>query len=1157
MIASRLVKLFYLIVLVLNGGVSWGQSSLKFEHYGVEDGLVQSSANAMLQDHEDLLWVGTFGGLSSFDGYDFRSFQHVPQDSTTISENVVWDLLLDVDKKLWAGTKSGLSRLNRKTNTFDNFYILNPWLGKGTLAIKALLETRNGKLLVGTEGKGVYEFIPKTSEFKALNALPDDLKVSDMAEDSRGRVYLTTENKGLFVIKENGQVISFQDKGWLPEMALWTIFIDKKDQLWIGTDTKGVIVGKEDGDHFRIRDNLLSKGSCKVQAITQGADGLIWIGTGTQGVGIYNAETGDMRRFSEEPGKISALHDNNVTHITVGSNNNIFIGFYLNGFDKVTDVPFSNFRHNPRDNTSLSDDQVFTIYNDHSDQLWFGTFGGGLNQMLDYENGKFRHYRHNPDDPQTISHDWVRTIFEDSQGNFWVGTWGGGLNQLNREDGTFTRYDDYRDEHGETFSLNIITSIYEDDQRRLWLGTYGAGIDIFSLDDGSISHIKHDGNDSNSLSDDHITSFFQLDRKMYIGTYGGGLNEFDLMDSTFTRYIPEQANLQSISDYKVLNIFDEQQAPYMWVTTLGGGLNQFFPKQGTFVAYTMKDGLSDNHVLGLLRAPNGSYWISTNNGLNHFDPQKKVFRTYFQSDGLSGIDFNLSAYAKDANGKFYFGGRKGITSFYPDQVKSRDDFARIKLHQAKINGKEVFDLDGLVVDYGERVQFQYAAVNPLKPDKVSYAYRLIGLSDLWQDMGASRQIAFSALRPGNYELEVRCNNEQGEWSNEFVSASFSVTPPWYFTWWFRIGLVLFIFLTAIGYYINRVNRLKNRQKILEETVSVRTSELKQANKEQKRLESFKDSLVNMVAHDLKNPLVSILASSDDQSGQAGRIIKRAGQNMLLLIDNMLDVQRMQETSLKLKITDFNLAALVDTTFEIIGPTATGKGVKLQREDTEEFKVRGDEDTIERVLINLLNNAVKYSPVNDVVSVKFVEREGNLRITVVDHGSGIPQSEQKMLFKKYYQGQQPKSRSSGSRSYGLGLAYCKMVMDAHKSEIGVISEPDAGSRFWIELPLVSREIVISKAQPSDTGDQLESKSVIPLTVGDLRILESYQLDNLDIYQTGEWYETLEKLKAEGSTGLSKLTERLNVILSHFDEKGMEVLKKQISAMKTQIDGHESE
>ncbi|MEP4533053.1 MAG: two-component regulator propeller domain-containing protein [Cyclobacteriaceae bacterium] len=1149
------MRLFYCLVLVLNGGVLLGQSSLKFEHYGVEDGLVQSSANTMIQDHEDVLWVGTFGGLSSFDGYDFRSYQHVPQDSTTLSENVVWDLLLDSDKNLWAATKSGLSKLNRQTNTFDNYYILNPWLGKGTLAIKSLLETSEGKLLIGTEGKGVYQFIRETGEFRSLTSLPDDLKVSDMAEDSQGRVYLTTENKGLYVIDENEQAISFQEKEWLLEKALWTIFIDQKDHLWIGTDTKGVIIGTDRQDDFLVIDNLLHKTSCKVQAITQGADGRIWIGTGTQGVYVYNPENGKIDQFKREPGKASALHDNNVTKIIVSSNDNIFIGFYLNGIDKVTVVPFHNFRHNPRDNTSLSDDHVFTIYKDQADQMWFGTFGGGLNLMRDSENGEFRSYRHKPNDPQTISHDWVRSIYEDSQGNFWVGTWGGGLNQMNREEGTFTRYNDYQDKNGETFSLNIITCIYEDDQRRLWLGTYGAGIDIFNLYDGVISHIKNDDNDPNSLSDDHITSIFQQHQKMYIGTYGGGLTVYDLEDSTFRRYIPEQANLHSISDYKVLNIFDEPREPYMWITTLGGGLNQFFPEQGTFNNYTMKDGLSDNHVLGLLRQSNGSYWISTNNGLNHFDPEKRIFRVYGQSDGLSGIDFSLSAYAKDANGKFYFGGRKGVTSFYPEEVKPRTDFDKIKLHRAKIDGKEVFDLNELKVDYGDRVQFQYAAVNPLKPDKVSYAYRLIGLNDLWREMGSMRQIEFATLRPGSYELQVRCGNEEGQWSDDFVSASFAVTPPWYLTWWFRIGLVLFMFLSAIGYYFNRVNRLKNRQKFLEETVEVRTSELKHANEEQKRLESFKDSLVNMVAHDLKNPLVTILASSADQGGQAARIIKRAGQNMLLLIDNMLDVQRMQETSLKLNVTDFDPCKLVDSVLEIIGPSAIDKAVKFERDKANEFKVRGDKDSVERVMINLLSNAVKYSPPGDIVRVDFEARGENLRITVVDQGPGIPPSEHKMLFKKYYQGQQADSRSPGSRSYGLGLAYCKMVMDAHKSEVGVISAPNAGSQFWIELPLVSKRKYTSKEQISNKKEE-QPESVISLNTSDLEILDSYHFDSLDLYQTGEWFDLQEKLKAQDSEGLSKLARKLNVILSNFDEKGMGLLKEQIKVLKTQTDSHET-
>ena len=1149
---STLLYLFLLIRVSCFGQ----DASFNFTHYGVEDGLGQSSANALLQDHQDVLWIGSFGGISSFDGYDFKSYIHLPQDSATINENAVWSLLEDADSNLWIGTKSGLSRFNRKNRHFENFYIKDPRKRRSTLAIKSLFETKDRRLLVGSEGQGLFEFDRKKKLFSQMSSFPNDLKVSSIAEDKDGNLYVGSENRGLFIYRKKTKTVdSYQKLNLLQTNTIWTVFIDTKNTVWVGTDSEGIAYLTEDSDKFVfLKDQHPEFSASKIQVIKQDEKGRLWIGSATEGLNVYDPESGHLQKFRSAFGVENGIHNDNVTQIVLGSNDNIFIGYYLNGFDKVREVPFGTLRHNPLDSNSLSHDNVFSLYRDKQDNIWVGTFGGGLNLLSNPESGKFKHYLHDPEDPKSISYNLVRVMLEDSRGNFWVGTWGGGLNLMDREKGSFTRFSPNANDPDNGISLNIITSLFEDSQGLLWIGTYGGGIDLFDPDTKRFRHYRHNELDSTSLSDDHITSFFEDDqRNMWVSTYGGGLNKLNRQTGKFTTYIPLAGNPNSISDYKVLHLFKEPNEDYIWITTLGGGLNKFYPKQNEFQHYTTEDGLSNNNTFGMLRHTDGTYWISTNYGLTHLDPKTEEFRVFTPADGTGGVDFSLSAFTQDASGIFYFGGSKGITYFDPDEVVPSRIFPNLMMNQVLIDETIINDFSQLSLDYNKQIVFDFAAVNPPKVHGILYAYKLIGLQDKWHELGNRRHIEFATLRPGQYVLQIRSTNGNAEWNSEYLSLQFEVKPPWYMQWWFRIGTILFIFSTGIGYYFRKIGTLKEQKIQLETKVSERTATINEKNKDlenayqkQKELEGFKESMVHMVAHDLKNPLVTILTcSSGTDNSENMEQINGSGKNMLMLIENMLDIQKLQETTLDLNLKPFNFAELVALTMDNMSIVAQHKRIHLNYTINANIVVIADEALIERVISNLLSNAIKFSSSGKAVSIDATIEGGQLRICVSDQGKGIPKEEQANLFEKYYQ-HEAKS-FAGSRSFGLGLTFCKLVLDAHGSLIEVISEVGKGSSFIFYLPLYDQngESMIEENKVFINPETPNASFLDKMTKEDVLFLHDIkEIFTLDLYETGEWYQLLDKLNDRDSASVKTFSQELKAAIVHFDQERLNEIREQL-------------
>ncbi len=1120
-----------LVILLTNCIVDQGLTqtyNFTFEHYGKSAGLNQSSVNTLYQDSNDILWIGTFGGVNSFDGYEFKSFIYDAQDSTSISDDAVWTIYEDSGRRLWFGTKNGISLFDRKNESFKNY---SPKKLSRSLAIKAILELKPGELIVGSEGEGAFIWNEETDKFTQLDYLRTDIKIISL-QKTENYVWVGTEANGLYKVDLQGRTSSKVIPS--DEFSLNTIqamAVDQTGTLWIGSDDDGLLFMNE--NELKRSSDFYSdyQSGSTIRSIEVDDDDNIWVGSATNGLSILNKTEKSFSNYDNNPGDPRTLSERDISDIHIGSNEVNYIGFNMRGFDKVVKTPFYRVRNDPSRDNSLSANNIYHIYRDAKDDVWFSSFGGGLNKLVDLSSATFQSYRHNPDDPTSISHDWVRICLEDSKGNFWVGTWGGGLNLMSREKGNFKRYQ-HKPGDDSSLSMNIVTSLFEDSTGKIYIGTYGAGINIYNPETDDFIQIKHDPDDENSLSDDHITSFYEDSQGViWVSTYGGGLNRWNKETGTWTRYLTDPENTKSLNDLKVLHLFPGHTSDYYWLTTLGGGLNKFFHETGEFIHYTTKDGLPNNATLGILKQDDHKLWISTNNGLSLFDPIEDTFENFTSMNGPSGEDFNLGAFLKYED-LLFFGSKEGVTYFDPNQVGKSSTFPKLTITSIKIDNQETNINESIRYNFDQRFTIKFAAVNPKNSQKIQYAYKFDDDPE-WQNLNSERTLDFLSLEHGNHTLILRSTNSDKIWNDDFLELYIEVKPPWYRTLLFRLLASFILVLSGVFIYLRRVNNLTEQKRLLEQSVRDRTKviadqhqDLEKAYADQKQLEKFKESLVQMIAHDLKNPLVTIIGKSRTLSDPT---VERSGRRMLTLIENMLEIQKFESSQVELNLKKFDLHKVVQEVLNDLQPIVDDRKIQLINSVAPGLKTNADRFMIERVVLNICSNAIKFSSNGSSINIRTVINDEKIILSVEDHGPGIEESQIDNIFQPYIQGEK---RDLGvSKSTGLGLTFCKLAIEAHHEKIWVNSEPGKGSIFSFSLPLAEVGEIDETTQPL----VLEQKFCFDNEHLEIWSKTFPTIKKLGIHKTGEWMELIDELNKKGINDPSDYL--MDLVLRH-DKKGLD-------------------
>ncbi len=821
-----------------------------FKHLTVEDGLSQNSVFSITEDSKGFIWLGTrTGGLNRFDGYSFKVYKKNEDDSLSISGNEVISLLEDNEGYLWVGTKDdGLNRYNPNTDNFTRFYFNpNDSNSINSNTVTSIYKNRDGIIYFGTQKGLCYYNRDSESFIRVTNNAIGHNQITAISPSSNPDYVWIGKKKGIYYyhLKSNQAKAFFSTETKNPNALLdgdiSSILEDQQGNIWVGTNNKGLskMLSFKQGrfKHYRHNDaNKKGLTSDVIRTLYQDSKGVIWIGTKIALEALtpdqQDSEDPEFIHYTEEAILDQGLSQNSIFSFFEDSQHNKWIGTYSGGVNFLSSEfsKFKHFQHNIYVPNSLSEN-VVSSFTCNKDGLWIGTEGGGLN-LYDPQTKNFTSFLSDPI-PQTH----IKTLFLARNNQVWVGTFNGLL-----------LFDCKKKKFKKILDGSIYT-IEEGIAHELWIGS-SKGLIVLNKETLSYSNYQYKDTINKSISNNNIYKIYKdSDNNIWIGTKHG-LNVYNRQEDSFTQFYHHDNDKKSISHSKITCI-TEDTLKNIWIGTVDG-LNRYNKQTNTFTHYNEKNGIPGNSISNLIVDDKGFLWVTTILGLTKINPYELnsqdsndtiCIRNYDQHDGLLQGEFRQNSSFKDSLGNIYLGGVNGYSVFHPQKMHDNPLIPPVVITDFKLFNKSVpigtpesplqqsiTQTKKIILNYQQSIlSFSFAALNYTSPEKNNYAYKLEGYDKDWVSIGNKRDVTYTNLPHGSYTFRVKASNNDNLWNHQGVSIILIIQPPWWKTDTFLFFLSLLIFTTFISIYLFKISTLRKQKILLTTTVRERTKQLQQVN----------------------------------------------------------------------------------------------------------------------------------------------------------------------------------------------------------------------------------------------------------------------------------------------------------------------------------------
>lgn len=1061
---------------------------LTFKHLNLARGLSNSTVEVLFQDSRGFIWMGTRDGLNRFDGSQVVVFKNDIQDPNSLSDNHITSIIEDRQYNLWIGTTNGLNCFDPKRLTFKRYKHTQAG-GVSDNHITSIAERANGQLWIGTFGGGINVLNPSMNTFTYITAKPQSLKsnwVNSIFIDADYRVFVGTE-MGIQKL-ENDNTFQFSEIEihqiiGKNTVSIKTIHQDKSGNLLLGTNEDGLLLYNYELNSFRLFQHSetqpLTLGSNLVRSIGVAKNGAIWVGCINGGLNLFDPISGKFYNYQNDPNDPESLSQRTVSAILADNQSNLWVGTHRGGVNVFmpNEDKFVHHKQGNRVNSSmrqaigsdgtsedlrnsLSYNDVKSFCEDKNGKIWIGTDGGGLN-LYDRASGSYQHFKYNPVNTATLGSNEVLDIFEDKKGNLWLSTWGGGLNQYHR-DGTFTRLKTSKSP--QSISSNYVQKTYEDRRGNLWIGTYFGGLNLYDVQNKTFKRFTM-GSGGSRISGKNIVSIVE-DKygNIWVGTDDGGLNCIDAQTQYIRHYFDKE---EKMPDLRVLFVDSKGN---LWLGQKG--LFLYDKTQDKFKIFSKNEPLFTEFIKGIVEDETGMLWISTSTEIVALNPQSKALRAYHFLDNLTEQEFEANAALRTKDGEIFFGGIKGYHTFFPKDMtpKTFDPklyFTGFQLFNKKIKPSDedspltsdISFLEELNLSHQQSTfTIGFASLNFSSFDNHQYKYKLEEWDQDWVMAGNENKANYTNVEPGTYTFKVMVANSAGTWSPQIKTLKITIRPPFYATWWFR-----FLFLSLLSYIFFRIYQFRKNQTI---------QQLQEASKEE--MHQMQLQFFTNISHEFRTPLSLILGpleklqqlDSTAASKNYYKIIHRNATRLMSLINELMDFRKAESGMLKLNVMEGSLYAFLSELTEEFGEIAQEK--KMQFEfvgNSHQKEVWFDRLILEKIVINLLSNAFKYTQEKGKITLELMESLENYQlpfknslaiknehqaqqysyIKVTDNGVGISSESIPLLFERYYR------KSDSHLGSGIGLAFVKSLTLKHKGKINVYSERHQGTEIVISIP----------------------------------------------------------------------------------------------------------
>jgi signal transduction histidine kinase/ligand-binding sensor domain-containing protein/DNA-binding NarL/FixJ family response regulator len=778
-----------------------------------------------------------------------------------------------------------------------------------------------------------------------------------------------------------------------------------------------------------------------------------------------NKQTENVRRYRSNIANRWSLNDSYVTEIYKDDQNIFWVGTYSNGINKanLNAKAFKYFYHDPTNSQSIADNGVRAICEDNRGNLWIGTRDRGISIIQ--KDGSFKHITHVNGKVNTISSNEIKQIYCDAGGRVWIGT-KKGLDCYDPATGSFRTI-------RELYNIPVY-GFAEDKQKRLWMATWN-GVAAYLPQSDRL--IRYDA--KRTLKNRHgRIVLIDSSGNLWIGTEGGGISLLKVDSgkdslSVVKHFEHKDGESKTISDNRIYSMIEDKQGD-IWLGT-GNGLDRIEKKSHAIKHIAFTNGSTDAAVAGIIEDKKGNLWVSHKNGISKLARDLSI-RQFTMSDGLQSNEFSDGAFYKSKFAdQLFFGGNNGFNSFTPDSIKPDLTIPKTVITQIQIlnrdvalgeevNGRAVLNkplhlLKELALNYADKnISIEFAGLHFANPKGNKYAYKLEGVDPDWIYADAERRWAkYSNLESGDYRFMVKSSNSDGVWNNEPTILAIRVNPPF----WASTNAYVFYFLLVAGclylyhYYTSKYARL---------------------NKE-KELHQHKIQFFTNISHEIKTPLSLILAPIDRLADlcqdnkiatEQINVMRNSGNRLLRLINQLLDFRRLESGNVSLNLQRNNLIPFIDNILSSFSPALLQKNLSLSfvKGGINALYFSYDEDKVEKILSNLLSNALKFTCNKGYIKVLVKEEllsSGRfVAIDVLNSGKGIPEEDIKKIF-------EPFSKASGNQQdgTGLGLTYSKGLVELHGGKIDVSSSEIANgvfeTKFSVLLPAGNMESEDSEEQ----------------------------------------------------------------------------------------------
>ncbi len=1012
----------------------------QFRRYGTTDGLPSGAIYAAAQDRNGLMWFGSAGGLVRFDGVGFKVFRHATDDPNSLPANPTYSLLIDRDNRVWTGgISTGLTAYDQKSERFRLW--THDDKQAASLAsdeVWGMAQTADGTLWVATEG-GLDRLRPDGSGFDHIPLDVGGGKRSASFGQTRalfagadGRLWIGAES-GLYLRESDGTMHKVPvDPSFRGDLGKTWRIDGGHGEIRVSL-TGGLLIIGADGVARPLASRQLS--SQRIMSSTRDASGRLWIAT-AEGVFLDQVDgdhaDGQLQRIAAQPLLQGGLPSSKTWQTTLDGEGGLWITFEQSS---IAYLPpgwggFSRFTHIPDDADSLTGIAASTILMGRDGRLWLGGNDGWIDK-LDAVTGRIQHV------VQGIQGQIV-SLAEDSRGRLWIDN----PPQLHLLD------------RGKLASIDLgharVTRpvlLCAGDAGRVYVASWNEGVFVVDPDSLAIAPVAMEQGSDGILRPDQIT--FHAGSLWYASE--GGLLRQDEKDGKL-RFVPGIPRQEIVAF-----AFD---ATGFWLATNGSALEHYRYADG----HAMQDDGIDLDHEGLksdlrdLRVDRqGRLWVFANPGLWLFDQHTRRFKSFGPAHGLSNANFDGTATAMAPGGMMFVASSGGVVAFQPERLLQTEKAGSLPaLSLAYLNVQRAGEvraiaLDSKVVQLGWRdrdLRVGVRLASFINPAVNHYRFRLSGFDSGWVDAGNRAERDFAGLAAGDYTLEVRAAGADDRWVGLATPISIHVqAPPWLRWWAWAIYVLL---AAALAGLVLRGWRRRMAQRHRMQLVEQQRQLAEAAS-------AAKTQFLATLSHEIRTPMTGVMGMAElllstplnRQQHDYTQAMQRSGGMLLKLLNDALDLARIEAGKLELEPVPFEPRQLLEDVAQLEQGLAHAKGIRFVLELAEELPAQllGDAVRIKQILLNLANNALKFTEHGSVI-LRAQRIEGGLQFSISDTGPGIPEASQARLFQRFEQAESPQRRAGS----GLGLAICRELVDMMGGSIELESRLGHGSTFRVRLPL---------------------------------------------------------------------------------------------------------